>query len=64
MSGMASKYYKTLPAEAQWQYKEKLVLMGGIEDPYLLWGKSNHSRSYEVDRYNWPEFSILTYIST
>lgn len=52
---MASGYYKALPAVAQQRYREKLRLVGDIEDPYLLWEGCNYSRCCEVDWYNWPE---------
>ena len=57
-SGMASKYFLTLSEEAQRQYKEKLQLMGGIEDPYIIWESSSLPERYRncaVDWQKWPE---------
>ena len=52
---MTSEYYTALPADAQRRYKEKLRLVGNIDDPYLLWESSERNRSRPVEWYNWPD---------
>ncbi len=45
-----SAYYQTLDATAGQRYREKLGLLGGLEDPYL-----HSERIISEGWQNWPE---------
>ena len=51
-----SEYFKTLDGKAQSRYKQKLDMLGGIPDPYLIeTGKTNaEERAEELEWRSWP----------
>ncbi len=52
---IASDYFHGLERTAKTRYKEKLSILGEIEDPYLHWGKGMVEEEWQ----NWPKVEYL-----
>ena len=50
-----SEYYHHLEGAAKTRYREKLAILGGITDPYLIMERSQNSLEWQ----DWPEVQYL-----
>ena len=47
-----SEYFKALDSKTQSRYKQKLDMLGGIHDPYLI--ETGKTKAEELEWRSWP----------